>query len=99
MITDDANAAFWRDHEWRPEKAWQALCIAACCAQYTEARYAKAFNERTQEMGWSKPQGNAYIKNECLLTERLKWGNSQDSAWTKETTDLKIYQNGRTDNN
>ena len=92
LITDDANSAFFRDHGWLPKKAWEALCIAACCAQDTEARYAIAFNERTEKMGWSKPQSGAYTKNECLLTERLKWGMHQDPAWSKETTDLRKYQ-------
>lgn len=92
LITDDANSAFWRDHHVLPEKAWQALCIAACCAQYTEMRYAHAFNARTEKLGLSKAQSGTYTKNECLLTERLKWNNHEDSAWTPETTDLKKYQ-------
>ncbi len=91
LITDDANSAFWRDHNYLPEKAWQALCVAACCAQYTEARYANAFNERTEKLGLSKSQSGAYTKNECLLTERLKWGHHENPAWTSQTTDLKQY--------
>ncbi|MBU3912516.1 MAG: hypothetical protein KKE50_00325 [Nanoarchaeota archaeon] len=92
LITDDANSAFWRDHPVLPEKAWQALCVAACCAQHTKARYAHAFNARTEKLGLSKAQSRAYTRNECLLTERLKWGNHENSAWTPETTDLKQYQ-------
>ncbi|MBI4454253.1 hypothetical protein HY636_06430 [Candidatus Woesearchaeota archaeon] len=92
LITDDANSAFWRDHHALPEKAWAALCIAACCAQYTEAQYAIAFNERTEKCGWSKAQSGAYTKNECLLTERLKWGHHEEPAWTRKTCDLKQYQ-------
>lgn len=92
LITDDANSAFWRDHHILPERAWQALCVAACCAQYTEARYAHAFNARAEKLGLSKAQSGAYTKNECLLTERLKWGHHENPAWTPETTDLKKYQ-------
>ena len=92
LITDDANSAFYRDHYVSPEKAWVALCIAACCAQYTEARYAHGFNERTEKFGWSKAQSGAYTRNECLLTERLKWGRTDKPAWTPETCDLKQYQ-------
>jgi len=88
LITDDANSAFWRDHHVLPEKAWQALCIAACCAQYTEAKYAHAFNARTEKLEMSKAQSGAYTKNECLLTERLKWGSHENPAWTPETTDI-----------
>lgn len=92
LITDDANSAFWRDHHVLPKKAWAALCIAACCAQYTEARYAHEFYERTEKCGWSKAQSDVYTKNECLLTERLKWGHHNNPAWTPETCDLKQYQ-------
>ncbi len=92
LITDDANSAFYRDHEHLPDKAWEALCIAACCASYTEARYVKAFDERISGLGWSKTQNGAYTRNECLLTERFKWGNHNDPAWTKETTDLKKFE-------
>ena len=92
LITDDANSAFWRDHHVLPEKAWQTLCIAACCAQYTEARYAYAFNARTEKLGMSKAQSGAYTKNECLLIERLKWGNHKNPAWTPETTNLEQFK-------
>ncbi len=92
LITDDANAGFWRDHEVLSDTAWAALCIAACCAQYTEGRYALGFNERTEKLGWSKAQSGAFTRNECLLTERLKWGMGDEPAWTPETCDLKKYQ-------
>ncbi|MEK6926739.1 MAG: hypothetical protein AABW50_05685 [Nanoarchaeota archaeon] len=91
MITDDANAAFSRDHHVLPEPAWSALCIAACCADYTEARFAHEFNRRTEKFGWSNKQSRAYTKNECLLTERLKWGNHNEPAWTPETCNLNQY--------
>ena len=92
LITDDANSAFWRDHHVLSEKAWDALCIAACCAQYTEARYAHGFNERTEKLGWSKEQGGTYAKNECLLTERLKWDMHENPSWTEESTDLAQFK-------
>jgi hypothetical protein len=91
FITDDANSAFFRDHGVLPDKAWSALCIAACCANYTEARYALGFNERTEKFGWSKAQSSAFTKNECLLTERLKWGHHNNPAWTPETSELGQY--------
>jgi len=91
-ITDDANAAFWRDHHFLSEETWGALCIAACCAQYTEARYAYAFKERVKSLGWSKEQDGSYTKNECLLLERLKWDRHENPAWTHESTDLKQFK-------
>jgi len=92
LITDDANAGFWRDHHTLPDEALAALCIAACCAAYTEARYAHEFNKRTETLGWSKAQGGAYTRNECLLIENLKWGHHDNPAWTPQTCDLKQYQ-------
>ncbi len=92
LITDDANSAFVRDHEVLPEDAWVAVCIAACCAEYTEARYAYEFEGRAEKLGWSKSQRGAYTRNECLLTDRLKWGNGDRPAWTPETCDLGLYQ-------
>ncbi|MCK4634337.1 MAG: hypothetical protein KAT37_00510 [Candidatus Aenigmarchaeota archaeon] len=93
MITDDANSAFWRDHEWLSKETWQAVCIAASCAQYTEAKYAHAFGKRVKELGCSQEQEGAYTKNECYLAERLKWGRKDIPVpWTKESTDLKKYK-------
>jgi len=92
LITDDANSAFSRDHHVLSDKAWAALCVAACCAQYTEGRYAYGFNDRTEKFGWSKEQSGAYTRNESLLTERLKWGNHENPAWTLETTNLEQFK-------
>lgn len=92
LIEDDANSAFWRDHEWLPEKALKAVCIASSCAEYCQAMYAIEFEERTKKLGLSIPQANAYVRNECLLTERLKWGMHKNPAWSKETADLRHYQ-------
>lgn len=92
VITDDANAAFFRDHEWLPEKAWKALCIASIQAEYCEGRYNTELVQRTVKKDWSNEQVNAYARNECLLIERLKWGMHKNPAWTKETTDLSRYR-------
>jgi len=90
-VSDDANAAIWKDHEWLPEEAWKAVIIAACCTDYCERRYHKAFSERTTAMGWSKAQQNAYTKNECILLAKLKWGYRDNPSWTEATTNLKDY--------
>jgi len=92
LISDDANSAFYRDHHVLTVNAWQAVCIAVCCAQYTEARYAYAFNARTEKLGLSIAQSRAYARNECLLTERLKWSHHENPAWTSVTTDLNQFQ-------
>ena len=91
-ITDDANSAIWRDHHVLSDEAWQAVCIAACCVQYAEARYAHAFNNRVQRLGWSEEQKSAFCKNEFGLTAKLKWGYHNNTLWTPETTDLKQFK-------
>ncbi|MFH1133765.1 MAG: hypothetical protein V1735_04690 [Nanoarchaeota archaeon] len=92
LITDDANGTFLPAYHVFSDTAWTALCIAACCAPYAEARYAKEFEERTTKLGWSEAQCGAYSRNECFLLERLKWGMGNPPAWTPETCDLRQYQ-------
>lgn len=92
LITDDANSAMVRDHHVLKGPAYQALCIAAANRFYAEAKYALAFQHRAEKFGWSQPQTAAFITNECLLTERLKWGNHEKPVWTQETCELKQYE-------
>ena len=56
------------------------------------AKYALAFKERVKNMGWSEEQDRAYTRNECMITERLKWGTDDKPAWTEETTNLESYK-------
>lgn len=92
LITDDANAAMWRDHEVMPEEAMGAACIAANCFEYTEGRYFNELKQRATNFGFLNEQLTAFVRNECILTSRLKWGYDDKSSWTKETTDLQKYQ-------
>ncbi len=92
LITDDANSAYWREAHTSSNEEWAAVCMAACCAPCTEARYFHIFEERTEKFGWSYEQDGAYIRNESLLAERLKWNYHEKPAWVAETCDLKQYQ-------
>lgn len=93
IISDQANASLWRDHEHLSEEAWQAVCIAACCTEYSEGRYAKAFDKRTEKLGWLKEQSKTYTANECHLIAMFKWGyKDRPDPWTKESTDLGKYR-------
>lgn len=92
LITDDVNSAFFRDHHQLSEDAWKCVIMASCCAKYSKAEYYKAFQERTERLGWRKEQGNAYAKNENLLLARLKWDMTADQAWTRKTCDLSKYR-------
>ena len=92
LITDDASSAFVRDHHILSEQAWSAVCMAAVQSHsYGGAQYAMTFKDRVKKFGWSTSQDGAFTKNECLLTERLKWGYTDKPAWTPETCDLKLY--------
>lgn len=93
LITDDASAAYVKDHHWLSPETWNAVCEAAPQAySFGGAKYALAFKDRVKRIGWSEEQDGAYTKNECMLTERLKWGYSDKLAWTEETTKLDLYK-------
>ena len=93
LITDDASAAFARNHHVLSGEAWSAVCMAAAQAHsYGGAQYAMTFKDRVKKFGWSEKQDGAYTRNECLLTERLKWGYTEDPAWTEESTDLAQFK-------
>jgi len=93
LITDDASSAYTRDHHVLSPETWGAVCKAAVQAHsFGGAQYALAFNDRTEKLGWSKEQNGAYTRNECLLTERLKWGSTDKPAWTEEGTDLAQFK-------
>lgn len=92
-ITDDASSKFVRNHDTASEELFAAICMAAVQAHsYGGAQYAIELRERVEKFGWSKAQEGALTKNECLLTERLKWGYHDKPAWTPETCDLKQYE-------
>ncbi|MEN9626717.1 MAG: hypothetical protein RL557_1045 [archaeon] len=92
LITDDASSAYIRDHHVLSDDTWVAVCKAAIQAHsFGGAHYIIAFNDRAETLGWSEEQNGAYTKNECLLTERLKWGHHEKPAWTIETTALEQY--------
>ena len=87
-ITDDANSAIVRDHHALSQEAFQAACIASCNRAYSGERYGQSYLARTEKMGWTEAQRNAYSKNEFMMTARIKWNYHDDPAWTKETTKL-----------
>ncbi len=89
LITDDASSAFARDHEALSGETWAAVCKAAVQAG---AHYAFGLRERVEKLNWNPAQEGAFVKNECMLTERLKWGYDAKPAWTAQTTDLSQYQ-------
>jgi len=89
LITDDASSAHARDHHWLSPETWAAVCVAAV---QTNPTYAYAMKDRVAQLGWSRPQEDALVTNESLLTERLKWGHHKNPAWTTETTNMDQYK-------
>jgi len=61
LITDDASAAFTRDHHVLSGDAWAAVCITAVqTSSQCGAQYAMAFKERVKKFGWSEVQDTAF---------------------------------------
>lgn len=78
-LTDDANSAYVRDHGWLPEGAFALVCRHALrCGTY-EAAYT--LRNRMKEMGLTEEQEGIFVKNECQIAKRLRWGYSNDPAW------------------
>ncbi len=93
LITDDATSAYVRDHHQLSTETWAAVFNAAVqTAESGGAKYAYALRDRVTKLGWSREQEGAFVKNESLLTERLKWGYHERPAWTAETTKLDLYK-------
>jgi len=56
------------------------------------AKIARALYDQLIKLEWSPAQGNALVRNESLLLERLKWGDHNEPAWTPETCNLSQYE-------
>ena len=93
LITDDASSAYARDHHALSADTWHAVCSAAVqAASWGGAQYGFALRNRVKAMGWSPQQEGAFTRNECMLTERLKWGYHKNPAWTEETANPAQYK-------
>lgn len=77
-LTDDANAAAVRDHEWLPKEAWALVCEYALRGK-AKAEYER--QERMEKMGITKEQGNIFVRNECKIAQRIRWKMTNDLAW------------------
>lgn len=78
-LTDDANSAYVRDHDWLPNEAWSLVCKHALNCGVCEA--ASKNRSRMQSIGITQKQEGIFIKNECQIAKRLRWNYSQDLAW------------------
>jgi hypothetical protein len=83
-VYDDADAARVRDHNWLPKKTMEAVWYVLG-ENTNKSPYYAEFNSRVKNWNWKKKQSNSYIKNECMLLARLKWGYHSDPEWINET--------------
>ena len=78
-LTDDANSAYVRDHGWLPEGAFALVCKHAISCGICEAAYT--LRNRMKEIGLTETQEGIFVKNECQIVKRLRWGYSNAPAW------------------
>ncbi len=83
-IFDDADAARVRDHRWLPEETMKAVWYVLAGNENKSPYYAE-FDSRVRNWSWNENQSNSYVKNECMLLARLKWGYHSNPEWIEET--------------
>lgn len=79
LFTDDANAAEIRLEGKCSEDEWNAICMLST---QKDAKYAIRMKEILETAGLNDEQIGTFIRNECLILERLKWGWHEKEAWT-----------------
>jgi hypothetical protein len=83
-ILDDANAAWVRDHEWLREETLEAVYYVLR-GEKGKSPYHNELLSRTKKWKWAEHQLGSYIRNECMLLERWKWGYHDNPAWQEDT--------------
>jgi len=78
-LTDDANSAYIRDHDWLPYGAWKLVCEHAFNVGICKAAYEN--RNRMKAIGLTQEQENIFVKNECQIAKRLRWKYSEEPAW------------------
>jgi hypothetical protein len=76
-LVDDAIAARARDHEVLPDLAFAAVSAVLC----SESQFQQELIRRFGELGLADEQMGIFIRNECMITERLKWSMHSKIAW------------------
>lgn len=78
-LTDDANAAYVRDHYWLPEKTWDLVCQHALSFGISKAAWET--RNRMKSIELKIENENIFVRNECKITKRLRWYYSEELAW------------------
>lgn len=90
LIVDDANAAWVRDHEWLCEETFAAVSYVIGNKK-EGSPYHNEFLSRLKTLDFTEDQAGppnqvgSFIRNECMILERLKWGHHSNPAWQKST--------------
>lgn len=82
-LTDDADAAWAKDHHWLKEKTMNA--VGKIVGVDGKPLYYKEYERRTEKWGWTRLQQHSFTKNEGLILGRAKWRYHSDPSWEKET--------------
>ena len=82
---DDADSARVRDHHWLAEKTMEAVWDVLRGLENKRSPYYAEYDKRLENWGWTEDQSNSYVKNECMLLARLKWGYHKDPEWVEKT--------------
>ena len=78
-LTDDANAAYIRDHHWLSRKAWDLVCEHALHCGVAKAAWEN--RNKMKAIGITEEQENVFVGNECKIALRLRWNRTQEYAW------------------
>lgn len=78
-LTDDANSAYINEHHWLSSETWSLVCQHALAAGICKSAWEN--RSRMKSIGLTEEQENIFVKNECLIAKRLRWGYSQELAW------------------
>jgi hypothetical protein len=81
-VIDAANAAWTYDHEWVSDDSIGAIGLAMSA----NGQFHKDLMKRFNLMGLVERQWRSFIKNECLITSRAKWGyKPSEKSWTPDS--------------
>lgn len=80
-IIDDAGAAIARDHTWLPPEAYAAAAYAS--GSFTgQSPYNDELVARFSRMGLGEDKFGPFIRDECLILGREKWGDEPEQmSW------------------
>lgn len=104
MVVDDANATLFRDHHWLSDEVAAAVYFARGEFRFDKEKtgwvldkkgpYIEESERRFDLIGLEEWQRRSFVRNECLITGRAKWGyRPEQKSWTPESMARKEQTN------